>query len=44
MVTEAVGEMKGDTPDAPPVVNLDLATDAHLPADYVTREESRLGA
>jgi len=43
-VTEAVGEMKGETPDAPPVVNLDLATDAHLPADYVTREESRLRA
>lgn len=44
MVTQAVGEMKGETTDTPPVVNLDLATDAHLPADYVSREESRLSA
>jgi transcription-repair coupling factor (superfamily II helicase) len=45
MVTEAVGEMKGEaTPKPPAEVKLDVPTDAYLPADYVTKEESRLEA
>jgi transcription-repair coupling factor (superfamily II helicase) len=44
MVTEAVGEMKGEPPKAPSEVKLDVPTDAFLPADYVTKEELRLEA
>ena len=45
MVTEAVGEMKGEAAPKPPAeVKLDVPTDAYLPADYVTKEESRLEA
>jgi transcription-repair coupling factor (superfamily II helicase) len=45
MVTEAVGEMKGEEPPKKPSeVKLDVPTDAYLPADYVTKEESRLEA
>ena len=45
MVTEAVGEMKGEAP-AKPVseVKLDVPTDAYLPTDYVAKEELRLEA
>ncbi len=45
MVTEAVGEMKGEPP--PQVtsdVKLDVPTDAFLPTDYVAKEELRLEA
>jgi transcription-repair coupling factor (superfamily II helicase) len=45
LVTEAVSEMKGE--DVPPIVpelKLDVATDAYLPTDYVSKEESRLDA
>jgi len=45
MVTEAVGEMKGEPP--PKVVSelkLDVPTDAFLPTDYVAKEELRLEA
>ena len=44
MVTEAVGEMKGEPPKEPSEVKLDVPTDAYLPVDYVTKEESRLEA
>ncbi|MDO9175124.1 MAG: transcription-repair coupling factor, partial [Actinomycetota bacterium] len=45
MVTEAVGEMKGEAPPkAANEVKLDVPTDAFLPADYVTKEELRLEA
>ena len=44
MVTEAVGEMKGEAPKAPSEVKLDVPTDAFLPKDYVTKEELRLEA
>ncbi|MFM2071466.1 MAG: transcription-repair-coupling factor, partial [Actinomycetota bacterium] len=45
MVTEAVGEMKGEPTIAPTaIVKLDVPTDAYLPTDYVTKEESRLEA
>jgi transcription-repair coupling factor (superfamily II helicase) len=44
MVTEAVGEMKGESPPVTPELNLDVPTDAFLPATYVTREDLRLEA
>ncbi len=44
MVTEAVGEMKGEEPKAPSEVKLDVPTNAFLPADYVAKEELRLEA
>ncbi|CAN5395044.1 transcription-repair coupling factor [soil metagenome] len=44
MVTEAVGEMKGETPKAPSELKLDVPTDAYLPTDYVEKEELRLEA
>ena len=44
MVTEAVGEMKGEPVKAPNEFKLDVPTDAFLPADYVTKEELRLEA
>ena len=40
MVTEAVGEMKGERAGkAPSEVKLDVPTDAYLPKDYVAKEE-----
>ena len=44
MVNEAVAEMKGEPVKAPAEVKLDVPTDAFLPPDYVTKEESRLEA
>ncbi|HNJ96723.1 MAG TPA: transcription-repair coupling factor [Ilumatobacteraceae bacterium] len=44
MVTEAVGEMKGEPQKEPAEVKLDVPTNAFLPADYVTKEELRLEA
>src|SRR5256714_9128910 len=44
MVSEAVAELKGETPKEPAEVRLDLPVDAHLPRDYVAREELRLEA
>jgi transcription-repair coupling factor (superfamily II helicase) len=44
MVTEAVGEMKGEPPKEPSELKLDVPTDAYLPVDFVTKEESRLEA
>jgi transcription-repair coupling factor (superfamily II helicase) len=44
MVTEAVGEMKGDAPKPVSEVKLDVPTDAFLPKEYVTKEELRLEA
>jgi transcription-repair coupling factor (superfamily II helicase) len=45
MVTEAVGEMKGEPVAKPPSeIKLDVPTDAYLPKDYVTKEELRLEA
>jgi transcription-repair coupling factor (superfamily II helicase) len=45
LVTEAVSEMKGE--EVAPIVpelKLDVATNAYLPTDYVSKEESRLDA
>ena len=44
MVTEAVGEMKGEPLKEPSEVKLDVPTDAYLPKDYVEKEELRLEA
>jgi transcription-repair coupling factor (superfamily II helicase) len=44
MVTEAVGEMKGEPVKEPNEVKLDVPTDAYLPADYVSKEALRLEA
>jgi len=44
LVTEAVSEMKGEPVRVPAEVKLDVPTDAHLPAEYVGKEESRLEA
>jgi len=44
MVTEAVAEMKGEPVKQPSEIKLDVPTDAHLPADYVAKEELRLEA
>ncbi len=45
LVTEAVAEMKGEhVPSLAPELRLDVATTAHLPSDYVPKEEMRLDA
>ena len=44
MVTEAVAELKGETPVEPAEVKIDLPFDANLPPDYVPKEELRLEA
>ena len=44
MVTEAVAEMKGEPVRPPAEIKLDVPTDAHLPRDYVAKEELRLEA
>lgn len=45
MVTEAVGEMKGEPAKKPPAeIKLDVPTDSFLPDDYVKKEELRLEA
>ena len=44
MVSEAVSELKGEPVRQPAEVKLDLPVAAHLPADYVTREDLRLEA
>jgi transcription-repair coupling factor (superfamily II helicase) len=44
MVSEAVAELKGEEPRPPAEIKLDLPLDAHLPVDYVEREDLRLEA
>jgi len=44
LVTEAVGELKGDKPVEPFEVVLDLPVDAHLPREYVSRDDVRMEA
>jgi len=44
MVSEAVAEVKGEGVRVPAEIKLDLPVDAHIPADYVAREEQRLEA
>jgi len=44
MVAEAVAELKGEPRKEPAEVKLDLPVEAHLPKDYVAKEELRLEA
>jgi transcription-repair coupling factor (superfamily II helicase) len=44
MVAEAVAEMKGETVRPAVEVKIDVPSDAHLPGDYVGREDLRLEA
>jgi len=44
MVSEAVAELKGETPREPAEVKLDIPLDANLPVEYVGREDLRLEA
>ncbi|HUF83676.1 MAG TPA: TRCF domain-containing protein, partial [Acidimicrobiia bacterium] len=44
MVTEAVGELTGETPPAPVEVTIDVPLDAHLPRDYIARDDVRMEA
>jgi len=44
MVTEAVGELTGEVPPEPVEVTIDLPVDAHLPRDYVARDDVRMEA
>ncbi len=44
MVTEAVAELKGEPVREPAEIKIETPADAHLPPDYVEREELRLEA
>jgi transcription-repair coupling factor (superfamily II helicase) len=44
MVSEAVAELRGDVPAAATEVSVEVPVAAHLPADYVAREDLRLDA
>ena len=44
MVSEAISELKGETPHQPVEVKLDLPVDAHLPRSYISRDDLRLEA
>ena len=44
MVTEAVGELTGDVARAPDEVQIDLPVTAHLPRDYIARDDVRMEA
>ena len=44
MVTEAVGEMKGEPVKEPSEIKIDVPTHAYLPTDYVPKEAMRLEA
>jgi transcription-repair coupling factor (superfamily II helicase) len=44
MVSEAVADMKGEAPQTPLELKIDMVVDAFLPHDYVDSEELRLDA
>jgi transcription-repair coupling factor (superfamily II helicase) len=45
MVNEAIAELNGEPPaEAPPEITVELPVAAHLPADYVARDDLRLDA
>jgi transcription-repair coupling factor (superfamily II helicase) len=44
MVTEAVGELTGEVREPPAEVQIDLPITAHLPADYISRDDVRMEA
>jgi transcription-repair coupling factor (superfamily II helicase) len=44
LVAEAVAELKGEALPEAPEVSIDVPVEAHLPTDYVPREQTRLEA
>jgi transcription-repair coupling factor (superfamily II helicase) len=44
MVTEAVGELTGETIEEPAEVQIDVPVTAHLPRDYIARDDVRMEA
>jgi transcription-repair coupling factor (superfamily II helicase) len=44
MVTEAVGELKGEPVEVPVDITIDVPVDANLPRDYVQRDDVRMEA
>lgn len=44
LVTEAVAELKGEVSEEAPEITVEVPVDAHVPADYIPREELRLEA
>ena len=44
MVTEAVGELTGEAREVPAEVQIDLPITAHLPRDYIARDDVRMEA
>jgi transcription-repair coupling factor (superfamily II helicase) len=44
MVNEAVAELRGEEPEAPVEIAIEVPGDAHLPDDYVLKETNRLEA
>ena len=44
MVTEAVGELTGEVPETPTEVQIDLPVTAHLPREYIARDDVRMEA
>jgi len=44
MVTEAVGELSGEEPPEPIEITIDVPIPAHLPPDYVARDDLRMDA
>ncbi len=44
LVLEAVAELRGETVAEPSQVKIEVPVNAHIPADYMTREASRLEA
>jgi transcription-repair coupling factor (superfamily II helicase) len=44
MVTQAVGELTGELPEHPAEVQIDLPVTAHLPGNYIARDDVRMEA
>jgi transcription-repair coupling factor (superfamily II helicase) len=44
MVTEAVGELTGELPETPIEVQIDVPVTAHLPREYIARDDVRMEA
>ncbi|MGH9245651.1 MAG: transcription-repair coupling factor [Acidimicrobiales bacterium] len=44
LVTEAVADLKGEVAEEPAEIKLDLPLSAHIPRDYIEREDLRLEA
>jgi transcription-repair coupling factor (superfamily II helicase) len=44
LVTEAVAELSGEVPQPPPEVTIDIPVPAHLPVEYVSRDDARMEA